>query len=103
MEISLLRRRRTLRITEGEDIFLTLVHLADVFCFYILDGSAKGCFDLLSSYTGHLRSGAARSSDYSTLFFSLKKKEHFNIKEAHNHSFSHTVRGYVCFPRHVPS
>jgi hypothetical protein len=70
-------------------------------CFYfILDGSVKGCFDLRSSCTGyHPPSGAARSSDYSTLLFSLKKKELFNIKEAHNHSFSHAVRGLGCFPR----
>ena len=49
-EISLLRRKRTLRITEGGDNFLTPVQFIRLTCFFIiLDGSVKGCFDLLSS------------------------------------------------------
>lgn len=50
-DISLLRRRRTPRITESEDIFFTPVHLVDVLIH--LDGFVKGYFDFHSSCTGH--------------------------------------------------
>ena len=63
--------------------------------YFILDGSAKGYFDLLSSCTGHPL-WLCKIIRYST-FFSLKKKELFNVKEAHNHSFSHAVRGFLMF------
>ncbi len=63
-----------------------------------LDGSVKGCFALLSSYTGH---SILVLQNHQTLniFISLKKKELFNVKEAHNHSFSHAVCDFARFPR----
>ena len=62
-----------------------------------LDGSVKGCFDSLSSCTGHLVLLLQNRSMLND-FFSLKKKELFNIKEAHNHSFSHAVCGFARLP-----
>jgi hypothetical protein len=57
---------------------------------FVLDGSGKGFFDSLSSCTGHPLAGVTSISVLSVVL-SLKKKELFNIKEAHNHSFSHAV------------
>jgi hypothetical protein len=86
-----------LHIMEGEDeICLLFVWLM---CLSPLDGSVKGCFVLLSSCTGHLVLVPHDHQILNVLFISLKKKEHFNVKEAHNHSFSHAVCGFAHFPR----
>jgi hypothetical protein len=86
-EISLLKRRRMLHIMEGEH---RIGHFfAQAIYLLLLDGFAKGYFGSRSSCTGHPLSGPVDTSR-STLF-SLKKKDLFNAKEAHNHSFSHAV------------
>lgn len=63
------------------------------------DGSAKDCIDFRSSCTGSPLSGIT-DTRYSTSL-SLKKKELFHNKEAHNHSFSHAVCICICF--HPPA
>ncbi len=85
-----------LHITEGKDnLCLLFVWLM---CLY-LDGSVKGCFVLLSSCIGHLVLALHEHQILNVLFTSSKKKELFNVKEAHNHSFSHVVCGFTRFPR----
>lgn len=96
LEISRLRRRRMLHITEGEDDFCLLFVL--LMCLFPLDGSVKGCSVLLSSCTGHPVLALHDHPILNALFISLKKKELFNVKEAHNHSFSHAVCGFAPFP-----
>lgn len=59
------------------------------------DGPAKDSIGFRSSCTGRALSRIA-DTIYSTPL-SLKKKELFHVKEAHNHSFSHAVRIYLCF------
>ena len=91
-DISRPKRRRMPHITEGEDNFyLPFVWLM---CLSPLDGSVKGCFGLLSSCTGHLVLALHGHPILNVMFISLKKKELFNVKEAHNHSFSHAVCGF---------
>jgi hypothetical protein len=60
----------------------------------------KGCFGLLSSCTGHLVLHLHDHQMLNVLFISLKKKELFNVKEAHNHSFCNAVCSFAAhFPR----
>jgi len=61
--ISLLRRRRTPHTTGGEESYRLGVRSVDV--SLSLDGSAKGCFDLLSNCTGHPVSRVARHEIHS--------------------------------------
>jgi len=86
-----------LHITEGEDNFCLL--FVWLMCLSPLDGSVRGCFALLSSCTGRPVLALHDHQILNVLFISLKKKELFNVKEAHNHSFSHAVCGFAHFPR----
>ena len=95
-ENSRLRRRRMLHITEGEDNLCLL--FAWLMCLFPLDGSVKGCFGLLSNCTGHLVRPLHDHRILNVSFIILKKKELFNVKEAHNHSFSHAVCDFTPFP-----
>jgi hypothetical protein len=95
-DISRLRRRRMLHIMEGEDNFC--FPFVWLMCLSPLDGSVKGCFVLLSSCTGHLVLALHDHQILNVLFISLKKKELFNVKEAHNHSFCLAVCGSPHFP-----
>jgi hypothetical protein len=78
-------------------LFLTSVRPVDVFIPFrwVREGLFRFTFELHRSS----RSSAARSSDTYVLFISVKKKELFNVKEAHNHSFCHTVCGFAYFLR----
>jgi len=84
-----------LLITEGDHDFCLL--FVWLMCLFPLDGSARGCFVLLSNCTGHLVLALHDNQILNGLLISLKKKELFNVKEAHNHSFSHTVCGFARF------
>ena len=59
----------------------------------------KGCFVLRSSCIGRLVLALYEYQILNILFTSSKKKELFNVKEAHNHSFSHVVCGFAHFLR----
>jgi hypothetical protein len=67
-------------------------------CLSPLDGPVKGCFVLLSSCTGPLVLALHDHQILNVLFISLKKKEVFNVKEAHNHSFCNAVCGFAHLP-----
>jgi hypothetical protein len=91
--VSLIKRRRTLHITAGARYYCAF--LAGRVCLLFLsDGFAKGFIDFPSSCTGCPLSVFTDMRYSSPL--SLKKKELFHVKEAHNHSFSHAVRIYIC-------
>lgn len=83
--------------TEGEHCFQLL--FVRLMCLSPLDGSVKGSFVLLSSCTGRLVLALHDHQILNVLFISVKKKELFNVKEAHNHSFCHTVCGFAYFLR----